>query len=246
MFRSSLRSILRKKHARGLAPRYLVPILVLGAAALLGQSKPSASASIAGLELPVHMRQNVEAGKTAVGTKVQAKLDLATLVNGVVVPEGAILSGEVIESVAKSATEPSRLALRMDAAQWKNGSAPVVLTLASKVYLTAWYYQAVPPILQDPADMPDASQRGTQRRGGSAPYPDPNTSASPPYSHGNTGKDRDLAPSAAVLQHRVPMKDVELVRNGDGAVTLTSKRSNLKMDKSTTYVLAAGDLLTLK
>ncbi len=39
------------------------------------------------------------------------------------------------------------------------------------------------------------------------------------------------------------MKNVESMRNSDGAVTLTSKRFNIKLDKQTTYVLAAGDLV---
>lgn len=228
--------------------RVVLPV-AFGATALFGQSKSPAPASTAGLEFPMRMRQNVEAGKTPVGTKVQAKLSVATLVNGVVIPDDAILSGEVIESVAKSATEPSRLAICMDSAQWKNGSAPVVLAFASKVYLTAWYY----PVALTPLDFPDgpagASQSGTQHRGGAATYPDPNTSASPPYSHGNTGKDTGLSPptaSASISQHRVLMKNVESTRRGDGAVTLTSMRSNIKLDKSTTYVLSAGELLPLK
>ena len=104
----------------------------------LGQPPPAPQSSTAGLEFPVIMRQNVAAGATPVGTKIQAKLTVATLVNGVVVPQGAILSGEVIESVAKSATDPSRLAIRMDSAQWKNRSAPI------KAYLTGWYYPAAP------------------------------------------------------------------------------------------------------
>jgi hypothetical protein len=229
-----------------MAPAYVVPILVLSAATLLGQSKPAASAAITGLELPVHLRQNVEAGKTPVGAKVQAKLDVATLVNGVVVPEGAILSGEVIESEEKSATEPSRLAIRMDSAQWKNGSSPMTITLASKVYLTAWYYPALPPTPLDPETMPDASQRRPQHRGGSAPYPDPNTADSPPYSRGNTGNNHEIVLAPAALQHRVPMPDLESVRKGDGSVTLTSKHSNIKLNRSTTYVLAAGDILPIK
>ncbi len=48
------------------------------------------------------MRQNVVAGKTPVGTKVEAKLTIATLVKGTVIPEGAVFSGEVVDSVAKS------------------------------------------------------------------------------------------------------------------------------------------------
>jgi hypothetical protein len=223
--------------------------LVLAPAVMLAQSKPSAPAAASGLEFPVRMRQNVEAGKTPVGTRVQASLDLATLVSGVVIPEGAILSGEVIESAAKSAAGPSRLAIRMDTAEWKKGAAPVSLTLPSKVYLTAWHY---PPELATPEDAPamtDAARHRGQYRGGAAPYPDPNTSASPPYSHGNTGKTPELAPggpSATVSQHRMLMKNVESVRQSDGLVTLISKRSNIKLDKSTTYVLATGELLAMR
>src|SRR5271167_996536 len=54
-----------------------------------------------GLEFPVFMRQKVVAGTTPVGTKVEAKLAVATLVNGTVVPQDALFSGEVTESVAK-------------------------------------------------------------------------------------------------------------------------------------------------
>jgi hypothetical protein len=218
---------------------------VLGAAALLGQTTPAAPTSTSGLEFPVLMRQNVEAGKTPVGAKVQAKLTVATLVNGVVIPRDAILSGEVTESVAKSATAPSRLAIRMDSAQWKNGSAPVVVGFVSMLYLTAWYYPVAMPTLQDLPDvLPDASQGGRQHRGVSAPYPDPNTPASPPLSHRNTDKITPLAPpvpSATVSPHRVLMKHVESTRHGDGAVTLTSQRFNIKLDKTTTYVLAVGN-----
>ena len=106
--------------------------VVLGCAALLGQQTfgqqtpgqqtpgqptPAASGSSGALEFPVIMRQNVVAGTTPVGTKVQAKLAVATLVDGVVVPRDAVLSGEVTESVAKSAIDPSRLAIRMDSAR---------------------------------------------------------------------------------------------------------------------------------
>src|SRR5271155_1243367 len=65
---------------------------LLSSGALLGQARSAAS------------------GSSAVGTKVEAKLAVATLVTGVVVPQDAILSGEVTESVAKSASGPARLA----------------------------------------------------------------------------------------------------------------------------------------
>ena len=80
------------------------------------------------------MQEKVAAGITKVGTTVHAKLTISTLVHGTVVPRDAVLSGEVTESEAKSADAPSKLGIRMDLAQWKNGSLPI------KVYLTEWYY----------------------------------------------------------------------------------------------------------
>jgi hypothetical protein len=208
--------------------------VVLGSAVLLSQvllsqATPAARSLPAGLEYPVNMRQTVAAGKTPVGTKVQAKLAVATLVGGVVVPQDAIFSGEVTESVAKSATDPSRLAIRMDSAQWAKGTAPI------KVYLTAWYYPVATPADQA-SGLPDAGNSPKLRTGGA--YPGMRNPTSPPFS----GSDPGPAPASDISKHRVLMKNVESMRNPDGAVTLTSKRFNIKLDKHTTYVLAAGDL----
>jgi hypothetical protein len=198
-----------------------------------------ASSSPAGLEFPVTMRQSVAAGKTPVGTKVQANLTVATLVDRVVIPEGAILSGEVTESVAKSKTGPSRLAIRMDLARWKNGSTPI------KVYLTAWYFpaeltaaQGLPFDPQDPSLGRRTDVNGpTTRRSPQPPqptFPDQNSGLDVPDTSSTTSK------------HRTLMKDVSVTRSPYGAVTLTSLRFNIKIDKTTTYVLATGDLLPAK
>jgi len=215
--------------------------VVLGSAVLLSQlllsqlslaqPAPAARSLPAGLEFPVIMHQNVAAGKTPVGTKVQAKLVVATMVSGVVIPQGAILSGEVTESVAKSATNPSRLAIRMDSAQWANGSAPI------KVYLTAWYYPAATPADQDlSSGLPDAGNNPRPRMGGA--YPGQRNPTSPPFSGSDTGS----SPAPDISKHRILMKNVESTRNNEGVVTLTSKRFNIKLDKQTTYVLATSDL----
>jgi len=216
-------------------------LVVLGSAVLLSQllraqATPPAGNLPAGIEFPVVMRQNVAAGKTPVGTKVQAKLAVATLVAGVVVPEGAILSGEVTESVAKSATDPSRLGIRMDSAQWANGSAPI------KVYLTAWYYPVVtaaPTPADEASGLPDAGNNPRPRTGGV--YPGQRNPTSPPLSGSDPGAMPPPTPPD-ISKHRVLIKNVESMRNLDGAVTLTSKRFNIKLDKQTTYVLATGDL----
>jgi hypothetical protein len=209
--------------------------------AALGQSALNSST---GVELPATMRKKIVAGVTPVGTVVQAKLEVATLVDGVVVPENAILSGEVTESAAKSDTAPSRLAIRMDSARWKHHGAPQVLTLTKKVYLTAWSYPATPSTIPDSLYQPASdlpSSRQMTRLGSPAPatrrLPDPDDSSGGPAS-----KRSDSTTASNAAPHRVPIKDVESTRARDGAVRLTSRHSNIKLDKSTTYVFAGGEL----
>jgi hypothetical protein len=210
--------------------------LVLSSIVLLGQSTPAGPSSSSLLEFPVIMLQKVTAGTTPVRTKVQAKLALATLVGRVVAPQGAILSGEVTESVPKSATDASRLGIRMDSAHWKNGSVTI------KVYLTAWYYPVAP--LQDlSTDARDDVAIRPRRRRGADNSTHPNTSASAP----GPGTGTDLAPTPpspeqGLSKHRVVMKNVESERHNDGAITLISKRGNIKLDKDTAYVLAGNPL----
>jgi hypothetical protein len=215
-----------------------------GATILSAQSTHPTPPAAPGLEFPVLMRQKVEAGKTPVGTKIEAKLTVATLVNGVVIPQDAIFSGEVIESASKTAGDPSRLAICIESAEWKNGSTPAVLVLPSKIYLTAWYY----PLVQTrdfPEGLADATHSGPRRRGGAPPFPDPNTRDSQPYPRGNGTEEgtgpASTTPSASVTPHREIIKNVESTKTG-GVVALVSAHSTIKLDKSTTYVFAADDL----
>jgi len=217
--------------------RHAAVVLVLCCVPLSGQQK-AAPASPGALEFPVVMKQGVTAGATAVGTKVQAKLTAATLVNGTVFPVNAVFSGEVTESVAKSATSPSRLAIRIDSVQWKNGSAPVNL------YLTAWYY----PLTVDMGEgmlysPPDASNNPKTLSGAGSYNP---SNPTPRQSFPGSDSDRNAdsmpgTPHLAASNHRVPMKNAESTRNDDGTVTITCKNSNIKLDKQTTYVLAPAD-----
>jgi hypothetical protein len=213
--------------------------VVVCSARFNAQQAPAANGA---LEFPVTMRQNVDAGKTPVGTKVQAKLILATLVSGTVIPRDATLSGEVTESVAKTKTEPSRLAVRIDSAQWKNGSTPL------KAYLTAWYYPTAMMIGQDVSYQSADAASSPKNWNGMGPYPEPNNPVAQQKFPGvDTGKDPGLtapdSPSSNISKHRVLMKDVDSLRNREGVVTLSCKRSNIKLDKTTTYVLATGDMM---
>ncbi|MFZ0480732.1 MAG: hypothetical protein WAL71_16450 [Terriglobales bacterium] len=214
------------------ALRVAVIAVVLLAHPALGQQTPAAAASGA-VEFPVFMQQNVAAGKTPAGTQVQAKLVIATLVNRTVIPEGAILSGRVIESMAMSANTPSRLAIYMDSARWKAGSAAI------KVYLTAWYYPLASESREE--EPTPSSPSGMSRNGNSLPRAGRSRTAPP-------ADDTDTARISAsrISDHRLLMKDVESARDDTGALTLTSSHSNLRLDKLTVYVLAPDTLLPPK
>jgi hypothetical protein len=225
--------------------------IVLSSVVLLGQAPkavqvPGAGVSLpvtganvapgcAACELPVTLRQNVEAGKTAVGTKVEARLVIGTMIEGEVLPRGAMISGVVIESVAKSGKSPSRLAIRMDSAQWKNGEAKL------KMYLTAWFY---PPAPMAPPNLSYGPPGDKRNWGGTDPTVD-TTDPPNPAQRLSTQQDNSMsagAPATVISQRRVLMKNVKSASGADGAVVLLSSRSNIKLNKVTTYVLATSEL----
>ncbi len=220
---------------------------------MLGQTAPSQAKTTvpraaALLDLPIVMQQKVAAGKTPVGTKVQAKLAVATLLNGVVLPEDAILTGEVIESVAKSASNPSILGIRMDSAQWANGVAHI------KAYLTAWYYPMVTAADEDSSSDSTHAATNLKRWNGSGYIPD--TSIRLPGATGvpNRNSDQDKGPPASpaaaqvssISKRRTLMKDVQTTSHGDGALALTAKNFTIKLDKTTIYMLVAGVAQSVK
>jgi len=215
--------------------------IILGSVGLSSQTLPQSSGLSATIEFPIVMKQNIVAGKTPVGTKIQAKLVVSTLVNGVVLPRNAILSGEVTESVKKSASDPSRLAIRMDSADWKKGSAPI------KAYLIAWYYPEATAANQDLSYQPPDAANSKRNWNGMGTYPDPNNPVSQQkFPGGDSNKDPGQAPASpasSISKHRVMMKNVQSFRNPDGSVVLIDQRSDLKLDKITTYVLASGDMV---
>jgi hypothetical protein len=209
--------------------------------ALLGQAKPAAPGPLGAQEFPLTMRQNVTAGKTPVGTAIEARLVVGTMGAGKVFPKNAIFSGKVIESVARTSTEPSRLAIRMDSVRWKDGSAAV------KIYLTAWYYPTTVATGQDLQYGPQQSQ--TKTWNGEGAYPDPNSPVVKPFPGGDSKSSSDAVPNTTAtvtLRRRVPMKNVMSGKHDDGAVVIASTHSDIKLDKLTTYVFAADELRASK
>lgn len=209
-----------------LTPSLLVAVWCISSVA---QQSPNATRQqpafvpAAGQEFPVTLQQNIVAGKTPVGSRIQAKLGEATLVKGNVVPRNAVMSGEVVESVAKSDAAASRLSLRLDSAQWKDGSVSI------QAYLTIWYYPSILSAdLQSGADQ-TASGNGMGQYSPSSPgyHPFPPTAES---------DSAGAATPPGFSMHRLKMKDVETEGNSDGGIALVSKKSNLKLDKATMYV----------
>jgi hypothetical protein len=215
-------------------------LCAVSSATLLGQQSTGTAATPKVIEFPVTMQQDVSAGKTSAGTKIRARLEVATLLNGTVIPRNAVFSGEVVESAAKTATTPSRLALQIDSVQWKAGSAPV------KLYLTTWYYPTTNATGQNLQYGP--TQPANRTWNGEGQYPDPNSKVYRPFPGSDSGKDSTVpdTPSSTTSNHRVPMKDIESARSVDGALDIVSKRTNIKLDKLTTYVLAGDNLLPAK
>jgi hypothetical protein len=210
---------------------FAVVIALCGTVAL-GQQKSTAPSSSPLREFPVVMQQSVEAGKTPVGTKVRAKLAVATTFHGVVIPRNAEVTGVVFESVRKSATSPSRLGIRMENAKWKDDS-----TCMMKAYLMPLYYPMVSQSMQGPpVESPDPDSRSMN---------EPNQSASSPMSQpsfggGNSEAAREAMPNILTLSSRpVSMKNVTMEPVKDAGLELVSQHDNIKLNKMTTYVLAA-------
>ncbi len=188
-------------------------------------------------EFPIVLRQKIEAGKTPVGTKVEAKLITATMVRGVIVPRNALFSGEVTRSIARAAEAPSQLAVRMHTLQWRDHSMPL------ESDLTAWIYPvantSTQPLSYEP---PDASKSPRTWNGGGA-YPDPNNPVSQhkfPGRENSDGNGQASAPASQIAKSRVPMRDVISQAMRGGGLALVSSKENIKLDKSTTYVLSGA------
>jgi len=218
---------------------YLILTARLGSFSIAQQAGQTAAPSSA-QEFPVMLQENVIAGKTPVGTKVQAKLSMATLLNGMVVPRNAVFAGEVIESAGKTKDQPSRVSIRVDSVTWKNGSTAV------KLYMTPWFYPNLMDAGQDLQYGPTKSPQGSWNGAGEYPT-DQNMKSYKPFPDGQE-KDSTVpdTPNSVRSNHRILMKNVQSGQASDGGVELVSKKSNIKLERYTTYVLAASALMPTK
>ncbi len=212
-------------------------VLFLPATTSLAQVSSGAAATVKApvQEFPVVMQQKIQAGKTPVGTKVQAKLVIATLVNGVVFPRNAVFSGEVTESAAREGDTPSRLAVHMHALQWRDQSTNIETDLSAWIYPMA----AAPP--QDLSFHPPDEANSPKNWNGAGAYPDPNNPVSqkkfPGRDPDHDANPQASSPASQIGNHRVVMKGVIETYDEANRATLSSPKFNIVIDSTTTYVL---------
>ncbi|HEY7616704.1 MAG TPA: hypothetical protein VH744_07870, partial [Terriglobales bacterium] len=148
----------------------------------------------------------------------------------------ATLTGHVEESSKKSQQNPSRLKLKFDSATWKNGS------VAFTAYFTGCYYP-INLVAKSESDAPsDGGFHGSIGIGTGGNPRNPPT----------LGDDRDMPgmPPAAprlelptapsVSSHWVRMDNIDVWKHEDGSLAVTSAKKDIKLDKSTTYLLESG------
>ena len=201
-------------------------------AAAFAQQTPASSSPPVLREFAVILQQNVETGKTPVGTKVQATLAAATQFNGTIIPRDAVLSIVVADSVAKSGKDKARLEIRMDKATWNGGWSPLKAYLMPLYYpMTAQAAQGLPNGAAASSTGDEADQRTNSQSPMRRPFPASNSEAA-----------QAAIPDIPTISSRpVRMKNVELAPASDGGIALVSEHANLKLYKRTTYVFAADE-----
>jgi hypothetical protein len=169
------------------------------------------------LEFPLELRQKIVAGQTPAGSAVEAKLVIATLVRGVVIPEGAMFSGTVEESVARAGNTPSRLRIHITAAKWNAGSMTVNL------YITNTCYPHRRSALEKEDSLSGLQKRQdeilqAQQHGGVIPM-----------------LDTEKPGASSRYEHRTVLEDTKGERDEDGRIAILSEKSNLKLDAGRVY-----------
>jgi len=196
----------------------------------VGQQKPPTSSSSVLHEFPLVLQQSLESGKAKIGTKVQAKLAVATMFDGTVIPRNAVFTGVVIESTLKSAKEPAKIAIRMETAEWKHGSSSMM------AYLLPLYY---PPTSHAMQNFGDASQESGPTSNGAQ-----GSGSESPTSHQSFPSNESQAamPEVSTTSNRpVQIKNVTVALADEGGAALVSEHGNIKLFKLTTYVFAARE-----
>ena len=212
--------------------RFILQGALLGfwSVASFAQQAPPSAPHPALHEFPLTLQQSIESGKAKIGTKVQARLAIATLFRGTVIPRNALFTGVVIESDAKSAKDPAKIAIRMETAEWKGGSTSLT------AYLLPLSYATTVQAAQGPrGESQDPSSRSTNDAG-----QDANSPMRQQFPTNDSQAAQEAIPEAPTISSRpAQLKNVTLAPSDEGGAALVSERANIKLNKQTTYVFAA-------
>jgi hypothetical protein len=211
--------------------------------ALTAIAQPTRPAAAVAQEFPAVFERKVVAGQVAQGSEFHARLKMATLVRGVVVPEGAELRGVVEESAAKSGDSPSRLKIHITQLKWGAGE------MALDLYLTDHYDRELTPgnsmsAEQGKTDLPvkgTGSEPSGWRNEGFTSRPVRGTPSSlrtiPLGSDDFDKKNREpsAAPEKAAAATHGKLDGIESVRDASGAILLTSRTHTIKLGRELVY-----------
>jgi hypothetical protein len=159
-------------------------------------------------EFPLRLKSKIIAGKTAVGSPVEGTLVMATLVNGVVVPEGAVFSGAVEESIEHKDKTASRLRVHITEARWKEHALHVSLYASGHIY---------PPYKQK-TDPMEARHLRRMLQLGVAESTQPDAPNAPPFD-----------------PRQLIDREVRNERSTDGVIVITSAKNTIELGGGGVY-----------
>jgi hypothetical protein len=160
------------------------------------------------IEFPLRLKSKIIAGKTPVGSAVEGTLVMATLVNGVVIPENAVFTGVIQESVKHEGNAPSRIRVHVTAAKWSGKS------MAVELYATGHIY----PPFSDKLDPEEIERMRDLFRRGVMAASDPTAPSAPRYD-----------------PRRLINKNIRNERSPTGEVVVVSEKSNIEMSGGAVY-----------
>jgi hypothetical protein len=203
--------------------------LALASTICAQNAAPLAFAGSRALQLPVTVEKTIEANKVHAGDSVRFRLEQPTLVgNGVVMPTGTILVGEVIESVALQNGSPSKLSVIVGRAEWKQQSIPLRAFIGAFGIRRAVFKDSGFGCRFD-AESASANVPGALTRSGRNSTAMQSSTSCDDWKYRAEAMERD---------QQEKLKDVKLVRHlRDGSTELVSLKKNIKLSNGMLLIL---------
>ncbi len=200
-----------------------------------------------GTTMVVQLEQSIRADRAKIGDIVRAKLLAPVLLNGAVaVPEGANIFGVILEAAPLSSDKPSRLSIRFQQAQWRDGNVALNAYLTRHLLMKRTYGShsrefclPVERLLpSQPFTHTTNQQSGSQSQQKSpppAPPPVPDVRYPPSYlddaCHSPTGASREDASRLVFTTPRTSDIALHKLEKPSGATLLESKKKTIALGK---------------